>query len=97
MKIEYIVTRDETGTLCATVPALPGCFTDGRTPAELAANVREAAMACLESYAALPPGADPDAAFAPAPGAVLRTVSLDFARPAHRPARPARRRAAAMA
>ena len=59
MKIEYIVTRDETGTLCATVPALPGCFTDGRTPAELAANVREAAMACLEPLAALPPGADP--------------------------------------
>ena len=55
MKIHYLVERDETGTYCATVPALPGCFTDGRTLAELDDNVREAVEAVLESYASLPP------------------------------------------
>lgn len=88
MTIQYIVERDETGTYCASVPALPGCFTDGRTLAELDANVREAVQLMLESYAMLPPGADPaQVAPAHAPGLRVRSVSVRFA-----DARPRRRR-----
>ncbi len=91
MKIEYIVEKDETGTYCASVPALPGCFTDGRTLAELAENVREAVQAVLESYAVLPPGEDPNGRTAEVmtPGAFVRSLSINFARP---PARKSRRR-----
>ena len=79
MKIHYLVERDETGTYCATVPALPGCFTDGRTLAELDDNVREAVEAVLESYASLPPGADPAASLTSSPGIRVRSVSVRFA------------------
>lgn len=89
MTIRYLVERDETGTYCATVPALPGCFTDGRTLAELDANVREAVQAILESYAMLPPGADPAASPSAGNGARIRSVSVRFA---DEPARRRRRR-----
>ena len=97
MKIEYLVEKDETGTYCASVPALPGCFTDGRTLAELAANVREAVQAILESYAMLPPGADPadHVAETMTPGAFVRSLSIDFARPSARRSRRRPRRAVA--
>ena len=97
MKIEYIVEKDESGTYCASVPALPGCFTDGRTLAELADNVREAVQAVLESYAMLPPGADPNERLpdAMAPGAIVRSLSIDFARPTARKSHRRPRRAAA--
>ena len=83
MRIEYVVEKDETGTYCASVPALPGCFTDGRTLAELAANVREAVQAVLESYAMLPPGADPKARMSDSltPGAFVRSLNVNFASP----------------
>ena len=57
MNIDYLVTQDENGVYCAEVPALPGCFSDGRTLTELEDNLREAVQGVLESYAMLPPGA----------------------------------------
>ncbi len=48
MKIEYIIHADERGGYWAEVPSIPGCVTEGRTLTELAANVKEAAMGCLE-------------------------------------------------
>ena len=49
MNIDYLVSQDEDGIYCATVPALPGCFTDGKTLEELESNVREAVQGVLES------------------------------------------------
>lgn len=51
MKIDCIVTRDEDGTYCATVPALPGCISDGRTLAELRTRLAEAVGLYLEDLA----------------------------------------------
>lgn len=96
MNIDYIVTRDEDGVYCASVPALPGCFTDGRTLAELRDNVREAVAGVLESYAMLPPGADPHAIAKETAGARIRTLSLRFAKPTHRRTARVRRHEAAL-
>lgn len=41
--------RDEDGFIVASVPALPGCFTQGRTHEEATANIKEAITAYLES------------------------------------------------
>jgi antitoxin HicB len=41
--------RDEDGFIVASIPALPGCFTQGRTHEDATENIREAAMAYLES------------------------------------------------
>ena len=60
MRIDYII-HAEGGSYWAEVPAIPGCVTEGRTLAELRTNVREAVEGALESYAMLPPGADPGA------------------------------------
>lgn len=56
MRLEYITHRGEDGLFWAEIPALPGCLPDGRTPEELARNVREAIECTLESYLILPPG-----------------------------------------
>ena len=96
MNIDYIVTRDEDGVYCASVPALPGCYTDGRTLSELHDNVREAVSGVLESYAMLPPGADPRAIAEKTAGARVRTLSLRFAKPTHRRASRVRRHEAAL-
>lgn len=89
MRIDYII-HAEGGSYWAEVPAIPGCVTEGRTLAELRTNVREAVEGALESYAMLPPGADPGA---PAPSASGgRTGSFDL-----RFEKPRRRRAAALA
>jgi predicted RNase H-like HicB family nuclease len=40
---------DEDGFIVASIPALPGCFTQGRTHEEATTNIREAATAYLES------------------------------------------------
>ena len=47
MKIKAIVHDAEEGGCWAEVPAIPGCATQGETLDELAANLKEAKMACL--------------------------------------------------
>lgn len=97
MNIDYLVTQDEDGIYCATVPALPGCFTDGKTLAELERNLRVAVQGVLESYAMLPPGADPLAVpETQMPGAKVKSLTLRFATPAKRHARRRPRRETAL-
>ena len=43
-----IIERDEDGYFVASVPALPGCHTQGKTMQELQKNVRDAIRLCLE-------------------------------------------------
>ena len=47
MKLKAIVHEAEEGGFWAEVPALPGCFTQGETMAELEANLREAIQGWL--------------------------------------------------
>ena len=42
MKCTVILERDEDGYFVASVPALPGCFTQGKTLEEVMANIKEA-------------------------------------------------------
>jgi len=52
MKLIATLERDETGTLVAECPAVPGCVSQGRTEEEVLANIREAIQACVEARAA---------------------------------------------
>ena len=52
MKLIVTLERDETGTLVAECPAVPGCVSQGRTEEEVLANIREAIQACVEARAA---------------------------------------------
>ncbi len=52
MKLIITLERDETGTMVAECPAIPGCVSQGRTEDEAVANIREAIQACLEARAA---------------------------------------------
>jgi predicted RNase H-like HicB family nuclease len=52
-KLEYPVlieplSDDDGGGFLATVPDLPGCMSDGETPEEALANVRDAVTAWIE-------------------------------------------------
>ena len=44
---------EDGGGFVATVPDLPGCMSDGETPEEALANVRDAVAACIEEARAL--------------------------------------------
>jgi len=48
MVFKIIVEKDETGYYVAEVPALPGCFTQGRTIEEVKKNIKEAIEGWLE-------------------------------------------------
>lgn len=48
MKLTATLERDETGMVIAECPAIPGCITQGKNEQEALANLREAAIACLE-------------------------------------------------
>ena len=39
---QVVIEQDEDGMFCASVPALPGCFSNGDTHDEALANIREA-------------------------------------------------------
>jgi antitoxin HicB len=57
-KLEYPVlieplTPEDGGGFLATVPDLPGCMSDGETPEEALANVRDAVEAWIEEARAL--------------------------------------------
>jgi predicted RNase H-like HicB family nuclease len=49
MKLLVTLEPDETGTIVAECPAIPGCVSQGRTEAEAMENIREAIMGCLEA------------------------------------------------
>jgi predicted RNase H-like HicB family nuclease len=49
MKFRVLIEQDEDGVFVATVPALPGCATQGPTRAEALKNVQEAIEVYLES------------------------------------------------
>jgi|LGVE01.1.fsa_nt_gb predicted RNase H-like HicB family nuclease len=42
MKFKVLIERDEDGYYVATVPALPGCISQGRTEMEANQNIKEA-------------------------------------------------------
>jgi len=46
--LEIIVEKDESGYYVGEVPALPGCFSQGKTIEELKVNIREAIEGWLE-------------------------------------------------
>jgi len=43
-----VIHPEPTGGYWGEVPALPGCYSQGETVEELLANLREAAVGCLE-------------------------------------------------
>ena len=51
MKLLVTLERDETGTIVAECPAIPGCVSQGKNEEEALANIREAIAACLEARA----------------------------------------------
>ena len=49
MTLKVRIHKDPQGGFWAEVPALPGCMTQGETPAELEANLREAIEGWLQA------------------------------------------------
>ena len=49
MKYTVIITKDEDGYYLVNVPALPGCFTQGKTKKEALENIKDAISAYIES------------------------------------------------
>lgn len=47
-EFSVVIERDSEGYYVASVPALPGCHTQARSPEELMERVREAAELCIE-------------------------------------------------
>lgn len=52
MEYTVILQVDEEGNWLASIPAIRGCHTWGRTRDEAVANAKEAIQGCLESLAA---------------------------------------------
>ena len=52
MKLLVTLERDETGTIVAECPSIPGCISQGRTEAEALQNIQEAIAGCLAARAA---------------------------------------------
>ena len=48
MKVNVIIDKDEAGYYVAEVPALPGCFSQGKTYEEAITNIKEAIEGWLE-------------------------------------------------
>lgn len=47
-QFKVIIEQDEDGYFVASVPALPGCYTQAKTLPELKKRIREAILLCLE-------------------------------------------------
>ncbi len=47
-QFKVIIERDEDGLFVASIPALPGCYTQAKTLPELTKRMREAILLCLE-------------------------------------------------
>ncbi|MHB1811095.1 MAG: type II toxin-antitoxin system HicB family antitoxin [Thermoplasmataceae archaeon] len=48
MKYTVVLEKDEDGIYVATVPALPGCISDGKTVEEALTNIREAIQGFID-------------------------------------------------
>lgn len=48
LNFKVIIEQDEDGVFVASVPAMPGCHTQGKTYEGVIENVREAIELCLE-------------------------------------------------
>jgi predicted RNase H-like HicB family nuclease len=42
MKLHVVIEKDESGYFVAEVPALPGCYSQGKTREEALTNIKEA-------------------------------------------------------
>jgi predicted RNase H-like HicB family nuclease len=58
MVLHVLLERGEDGFIVASVPALPGCHTQGRTRDEAIANAHEAVRGWLESQDEARPDGD---------------------------------------
>jgi len=67
MTFKVILEPSDEGGYTATVPALPGCISEGDTIEEAMANIREAIELYLEPI---------DEATAPAEGALVKELTL---------------------
>jgi len=47
-QFKVIIERDEDNFFVASVPALPGCYTQAKTLSQLTKRIREAISLCLE-------------------------------------------------
>jgi len=47
-QFKIIIEQDEDGYFVASVPSLPGCYTQAKTLIELKKRVKEAILLCLE-------------------------------------------------
>ena len=54
MEFDVVLEQDEGGVWVVTVPALPGCFTQGDTRDEALLNAKEAIQLHLESATPIP-------------------------------------------
>ena len=52
MRFTVVLEKDEDGVYIATVPALPGCISDGDTVEEAMSNIKEAIRGFLEDMKA---------------------------------------------
>ena len=48
MKLHVVIEKDKSGYFVAEVPALPGCFSQGKTHEEAIANIKEAVEGWFE-------------------------------------------------
>lgn len=49
MQFTVLIEQDENGIYVAKVPDIPGCYTQGKTVAEVIERVREAIQVCIEA------------------------------------------------
>lgn len=61
MKFHVKIDQDEDGFFLASVPALPGCYSDGETEEEARRNIQEAMELWLEAEDAKAVAALPEA------------------------------------
>lgn len=61
MKFHVKIERDEDGFFLASVPALPGCYSDGETEEDARRNIQEAMELWLEAEDAKAVAALPEA------------------------------------
>lgn len=47
-QFKVVIEQDEDGFFAASVPALPGCYTQAKTLSELRKRLKEAILLCLE-------------------------------------------------
>jgi len=48
MKLKVVIEKDESGYYVVEVPALPGCFSQGKTLDEAKKNIKEAIVGWME-------------------------------------------------